>query len=354
MELDTVSSSLRKLDFPASAEQGIKFIHTQCEKFSQSGMPSPGELTSLIEFIDEFLFCTVRLAKSGKKSARKLSSLQQLHLVQILADYFTGEVDFSLLCSVFMIIFMVQGKDVEYKINCLAKLLSYGLSVNAPSILNFGGVWLTQQKPTSSHSLQVARLLVQDTVCCPVSPHLSSLPVKSPLFTTNLMAAVGELYSRVTVTGDPPDYTPPPPSTLALISSWLGSGQGKTGAPLSVPGTSPAAGLLCWPVLGPLLSLHHHATYSTLQHCLVDNINNSDAVIPLHYLLHLTRLTLATLARKQGPEYHEVTEIALDRFGQLMTAVLASGRVKADKELELMMRKLPPNRMVQIVIKTYF
>ena len=116
---------------------------------------SPKELTSLIEFIDEFLFCTVRLGKSGKKSTRKLSSLQQLHLIQILADYFTGELDFSLLCSVFMIIFMVQGKDVEYKINCLAKLLSYGLSVNAPSILNFGGVWLTQQTPTSTHSLQV-------------------------------------------------------------------------------------------------------------------------------------------------------------------------------------------------------
>lgn len=225
MELDNVSSSLRKLDFPASAEQGIKFIHSQCEKFSQSGMPSPGELTSLIEFIDEFLFCTVRLAKSGKKSGRKLSNLQQLHLIQILADYFTGELDFSLLCSVFMIIFMVQGKDVEYKINCLAKLLSYGLSVDAPSILNFGGVWLTQQKPTSSHSLEVARHLVQDTVCCPVSTHLSSLPVKSPLFTTNLMAAVGELYSRVTGTGETPDYSPPPPTTVLLISSWLGTGQ---------------------------------------------------------------------------------------------------------------------------------
>ena len=109
----------------------------------------------MIEFIDEFLFCTVRTAKSGEKMVRKLSSLQQLQLVQLLADYFTGEDNFSLLCSVFMIIFMVQGKDVEYKVNCLAKLLSYGLSVNAASILNFGGVWLTQQTPTNTHSLQV-------------------------------------------------------------------------------------------------------------------------------------------------------------------------------------------------------
>ena len=118
----------------------------------------------MIEFIDEFIFCTIFTAKSGEKLVRKLSSLQQLQLVQILADYFTGEDNFSLLCSVFMIIFMVQGKDVEYKVNCLAKLLSYGLSVNAASILNFGGVWLTQQTPTNTHSLQVSPSVISDLV----------------------------------------------------------------------------------------------------------------------------------------------------------------------------------------------
>jgi len=357
MELETVSSSLRKLDFPASAEQGIKLVHSQCEKYADAGMPSPKELTSLIEFIDEFLFCTVRLGKSGKKSARKLSSLQQLHLIQRLADYFTEDSeDFSLLCSVFMIIFMVQGKDVEYKINCLAKLLSYGLSVNAPSILNFGGVWLTQQTPTSTHSLQVARHLVQDTVCCPLSSHLETLPVKSPLFTTNLMAAVGELYSRVTVESGEcsAEYSPPPPATVSLITAWLGAAQGRSGPPLSVPGSSPAAPLLSWPVLGALLSPQHQLTYCQLQLCLVDSISNSDVIIPLQYLLHLTKATLATLARKQGEEFEELREIALDRFGQLITAVLAGRGVKPDKELELMMRKLPDNKLVQIVMKTYF
>merc|ERR1719210_954155 len=91
--------------------------------------------------------------------------------------------------------------------------------------------------------------------------------------------------------------------TMMLRMLELSPGQGKTGAPLSVPGTSPAAPLLSWPVMAPLLAPHHHSTYCQLQHCLLDNINNCDAVIPLHYLLHLTRLTLATLARKQGPEY---------------------------------------------------
>ena len=67
-----MAANLRKQDFPASASQALQFIHSQvrliwrkkirtrvffqCHKFSQSGVPSPDQLASLIEFIDEFLF----------------------------------------------------------------------------------------------------------------------------------------------------------------------------------------------------------------------------------------------------------------------------------------------------------
>ena len=195
---------------------------------------------------------------------------------------------------------------------------------------------------------------MQDTICCPVSSELERLPVKSPLFTTNLLAGVGELYSRVT--GGVTEYSAPPPATVSLVTAWLTAGQGKAGAPLSVPGTSPAAPLLPWPVLGALLCPHQHHIYARLQHCLVDTVTNTDASIPSHYLIHLTRATLATLARTSLPttDQEEAKMIALDRFGQIVTAVLAGGRTKPDKELELLLRKLPDNRLVQIVMKTYF
>ena len=45
---------------------------------------------------------------------------------------------------------MIQGKEIEFKMSCLSRLLSYSLSVRAVTFLNFGGVWLTQQSPTSS------------------------------------------------------------------------------------------------------------------------------------------------------------------------------------------------------------
>ena len=194
---------------------------------------------------------------------------------------------------------------------------------------------------------------MQDTICCPVSSELERLPVKSPLFTTNLLAGVGELYSRVT--GGATEYCAPPPATVSLVTAWLTAGQGKAGAPLSVPGTSPAAPLLPWPVLGALLCPHHHQIYSRLQHCLVDTVTNTDASIPTHYLIHLTRATLATLARTSSTsEQEEARMTALDRLGQIVTAVLAGGRTKPDKELELLLRKLPDNKLVQIVMKTYF
>ena len=51
MELETVSSGLRKLKFPPSAEQGIKFIHSQCEKFSHSGMPRLAQLSGALSLV---------------------------------------------------------------------------------------------------------------------------------------------------------------------------------------------------------------------------------------------------------------------------------------------------------------
>jgi len=355
--MEALHSNLRKLEFPNSAEQAVNYIHTQCQKFSQSGVPSPQELSSLIEFIDEFVFSAVRGVKPGKK-ARRLSSIQQLQLIQVLADYFTAEQDFNLLCSVFMIIFMVQGRDIEYKVSTLARLLSYALGVNAVAILNFGGVWVTQQTPTSTHSLTVARHLVQDYICTQtqVCSALKHLPAQSPLFTTNLIAAIGELYSRV---GEEPDYSgyrPPPGPVVELVTVWL---RGSEGGPqlsqggqgmIPVPGTSPAASLLSWTVMSPLVG-EQGDTYSLLHHTLVETILGGEGEkVPLKYLTHLTEGLLAKL--NSGSFTDDQTCRALDRFGQLVAAALGGSQAKPDKDLVMLINQLPPNRLVHIVLNT--
>jgi len=349
--MEALHSNLRKLEFPNSAEQAVNYIHSQCQKFSQSGVPSPQELSSLIEFIDEFVFSAVRGVKPGKK-ARRLTNIQQLQLIQVLADYFTAEQDFNLLCSVFMIIFMDQGRDIEYKVSTLARLLSYSLGVNAVAILNFGGVWVTQQTPTSGHSLSVARHLVQDYICTQpqVCSALKHLPAQSPLFTTNLIAAIGELYSRV---GQEPDYSgyrAPPGPVVELVTVWLRGSEGGPQVGQGVPGTSPAASLLSWTVMSPLVG-EQGEIYSLLHHTLVETILGSEGEkVPLKYLTHLTEGLLAKL--NSGSFTESQTCQALDRFGQLVAAALGGSKAKPDKDLVMLINQLPPNRLVHIVLNT--
>jgi len=345
----------KKQEWPGCADLAINYIHAQCQKFSQSGVPSPAQLTSLIEIIDEFIFSYYAPpGKSGKRRAGRLSSIQQLQLVQVLADYFTGEHDFNLLCSVFMIVFMVQGREVEYKVSQLARLLSYSLSVHAVTILNFGGVWLTQQGPASPHSLAVARHLVQDWVSCSRHTHLHSLPAQSPLFTTNLIAAIGEVYSGL---GSQDPAPAPPQQVVALVTAWLragheaGGGEGRgPGVPrVPVPGTSPAASLLPWSVFSGLDS-EDSTSSSALHHTLVDLLLcGPSSPLPSKYLTHLTEGLLARLGSSQHPPAQ--VEAALDRFGQLVAAALAGGNLKLDKDLVTLINKLPSNRLVSIVLK---
>ena len=359
--------TIKKHEWPHCAEQAVKHILSQCKKFSQSGVPSAAQLTSLIEVIDEFIFSWSSPASGGRSGGKRrtgrLTSIQQLQLVQMLAEFFGGDQDFNLLCSAFMILFMVQGRDVEYKVNILARLLSYALSVNAVVILNFGGVWLTQQSPTSVHSLAIARVLVSDWVSAPSHAHLHSLPSQSPLFTTNLLASLGELYSGVTSGGQTGDlatsYSPPPPQVASLVTAWLRSGHeattsGQGSLSVPVPGTSPAASLLPWSVFSPLDSKEKDkaSVHSLLHLTLVDIVmTSSSSQLPAKYLTHLTEGLLSRLTASSEAHTPDQVEAALDRYGQLMAAALAGNKLKLDKDHVTLMKKLPENRLVNIVIK---
>lgn len=360
-KLETMAASLRKLEFPASANQAIVFIHSTCQQFSQSGVPSSDQLASLIDFIDEFIFSAPvgrGGGKGGGRKGRRLGGVQQLQLIQVLSDYFTSDADFNLLCSVFMIIFMVQGKDIEHKVAVLARLLSLALGLNLSNILNFGGVWVTQQEPTSTHSLSVASHLVQDYIV--TQPGLCSalkhLPAQSPLFTANLIASIGELYSRVTTEGG--SFTPAPKQVVSLVTSWLRQSPALCqpsgspgGASLPVTGTSPVASLLPWPVLAPLVN-REEEEQAVLQHTLVTTLlaDAENNQVPPQHLAHLASSLLARL--QEGGHSEEQAALALDRFGQVLAAATRRSGGKVGKELLVTVRQLPPNRLITIVLAT--
>ena len=99
-------------------------------------------------------------------------------------------------------------------------------------------------------------------VSCSRHTHLHSLPAQSPLFTTNLIAAIGEVYSGLG-SQDPAPAPAPPQQVVALVTAWLRAGHEAGGAEgrgpgvprVPVPGTSPAASLLPWSVL---YLVHHN------------------------------------------------------------------------------------------------
>lgn len=259
-----------------------------------------------------------------------------------------------------MIIFMVQGRDIENKVSIMARLLSLALGVNSVAILNFGGVWVTQQTPTSTHSLSVASHLVQDYIVTQpgLCSSLKHLPTQSPLFTANLIASIGELHSRVGTEAGA--FTPAPRQVVELVTVWLrGSPQltesGGKGGPGSIPvtGTSPVASLLAWPVLAPLVG-KEESQYSLLHHTLVETIlaDTEKSKVPSLYLTHLAKSLVSRLKEAGTGVGQEERDLALDRFGQILGAATRKGSgVKAEKELLTLAKQLPTNRLLNMVIQ---
>ena len=91
--------------------------------------------------------------------------------------------------------------------------------------------------------------------------------------------------------------------------------------------------------------------YSLLQLTLVDIITSSESQqLPAKYLSHLTEGLVSRL--ESGTFSPDQIQTALDRFGQIMAAALAGDKLKLDKDLLILMKKLPSNnRLVNIIIK---
>ena len=205
---------------------------------------------------------------------------------------------------------------VPLQVSILARLLSLALGVNSVAILNFGGVWVTQATPTSTHSLSVANHLVQDYIV--TQPGLCStlkhLPTQSPLFTANLIASIGELHSRVG--GEGGEFSPAPKQVVSLVTSWLRSSPSlcdSSSPSLPVTGTSPISSLLAWPVLAPLVGREEEGQ-ALLHHTLVETIlsESGQCQVPGQYLTHLARSLHSRLS--EGNHSEQAQGLALDRY----------------------------------------
>ncbi len=154
-----------------------------------------------------------------------------------------------------------QGRDVEFKVETLSRLVCVSLGTGQLAVLNCAGLWMAQQGAAgSAHCRALARALLTD--CLTLLPDseatLAYLPAKSPLLAANLLVTFGELFSAAaanppasSVSSSPPpdsaavggggDFTPPPIQVVRLAAAWLKDnpelcgGQGSTPHQAALP-----------------------------------------------------------------------------------------------------------------------
>lgn len=169
-----------------------------------------------IDLMAEFIF--TEMDRRGNRKTTSLTSLQELQLLQIFCEYFSGTATEQIKNTVFLSLFPA-GNTLTLRIKVLCKLVSMAVCVPCPSVLHAAGVWMQQLGNTSTHSLQLAKSLVNDYFIFTPSAvvRLTSLPNVAPQFTANFLTAVAEIY----LTEKQNCFTPPPLSLLETITDWV-------------------------------------------------------------------------------------------------------------------------------------
>lgn len=168
-----------------------------------------------MDLMAEFVFSEVD--RRGTRKPISLTSTQEVQLLQILCDYFSGPLTESVKNTVFLSLFGVSTLNLRIKILC--KLVSMAVSIPSPAVLNPAGIWMQQLGNTSTHSLQLAKSIVNDYfIFLPTSvPRLINLPKIAPHFTANFLTAVAEIY----LTEKRNTFVSPPKNLLETITTWV-------------------------------------------------------------------------------------------------------------------------------------
>lgn len=163
----------------------------------------------------EFVFSEVD--RRGNRKTVSLTSLQEIQLLQILCEYFSGSGTEAVKNTIFLSLFGVSTLNLRIKVLC--KLVSMAVCIPSAAVLHAAGIWMQQFGNTSSHSLQLAKSIVNDYfIFIPTAvPRLTTLPKIAPHFTANFLTAVAEMY----LIEKRNSFTLPPINLLETITEWV-------------------------------------------------------------------------------------------------------------------------------------
>ncbi|XP_062444176.1 integrator complex subunit 15 [Rhea pennata] len=389
--MSDIRHSLLRRDALSAAKEVLYHLDIYFSSQLQSA-PLPLVDKGPAELLEEFLF---QVPKERGAPAKRLNSLQELQLLEIMCNYFQEQTKDSVRQIIFSSLFSPQGnKADDSRMALLGKLVSMAVAVCRVPVLECAAFWL--QRTPAVYCVRLARALVDDY--CNLVPGsiqtLKQIFSASPRFCCQFITSVTALYDLSS------DDLIPPSDLLELIVSWIFEDPRlilitflntpiAANLPIGFLELTPLTGLIRWCVKAPLaykrkkkasLSNGHppskiakdsaagddrdcHQLYSKLHlsvlqvlmmlqgHLTEKNLYGRLGLVPFDHVVPLVE-EINRLSDELNPlNASKEIELALDRLAQALQVAMASGALLCTRDdLRTVCSRLPHNNLLQLVI----
>nr|XP_003230315.2 PREDICTED: uncharacterized protein C7orf26 homolog isoform X1 [Anolis carolinensis] len=396
--MSDIRHSLLRRDALSAAKEVLYHLDIYFSSQLQS-VPLPIVDKGPIELLEEFVFQVPKERSGGGgggSQTKRLNSLQELQLLEIMCNYFQEQSKDSVRQIIFSSLFSPQGnKADDSRMALLGKLVSMAIAICRVPVLECAASWL--QRTPAVFCVRLAQALVED-YCSPMPGSIQTLRQifsASPRFCCQFITAVTMLFDMSS------DDLVPPPDLLEMVVSWIFEDPRlilitflntpiATGLPIGFLELTPLSGLIRWCVKAPLAykkrkpspsstllngkgsakealegpekrdsqALYSKLHLSVLQvlmmlqgHLSEKNLYGRLGLVPLDHVVSLVE-DIGHLADELNPlNASKETELALDRLAQALQVAMASGALLWTREdLRTVCSRLPHNNLLQLVI----
>ncbi|KAM9102732.1 integrator complex subunit 15 isoform 2-T2 [Sarcophilus harrisii] len=308
-----------------------------------------------IELLEEFIF---QVPKERNSQPKRLNSLQELQLLEIMCNYFQEQAKDSVRQIIFSSLFSPQGnKADDSRMVLLGKLVSMAVAVCRIPVLECAASWL--QRTPAGYCVRLAKALVDD-YCSLVPGSIQTLKQifsASPRFCCQFITAVTAFYDLSS------DELIPPLDLLEIIVNWIFEDPRlilitflntpiAANLPIGFLELTPLTGLIHWCVKAPLAYKRRKKT--TLPNGHMNNKIAKESVAGvdrdfhlLYSKLHLSVLQVLMMLQVHLTEKNLYGRLGLVLFDHMVPLVEEINRLSdelnplnASKEIELSLDRL--------------
>ncbi|XP_075383660.1 integrator complex subunit 15 isoform X2 [Tenrec ecaudatus] len=349
--MSDIRHSLLRRDALSAAKEVLYHLDIYFSSQLQNA-PLPMVDKGPVELLEEFVF---QVPKERGAQPKRLNSLQELQLLEIMCNYFQEQTKDSVRQILFSSLFSPQGnKADDSRMSLLGKLVSMAVAVCRIPVLECAASWL--QRTPVVYCVRLARALVDD-YCCLVPGSVQTLKQTfsaSPRFCCQFVTSVTTLYDLSS------ELTPLTGLIRWCVKAPLAYRRRKR--PPLANGHLPNKALK-EPAAAAGLERDSHLLYSKLHlsvlqvllmlqgHLTEKNLYGRLGLVLFDHMVPLVE-EINRLADELNPlNASQEIELALDRLAQALQVAMASGALLCTRDdLRTLCSRLPHNNLLQLVI----